>query len=45
MFDFVGTHIHNLMSKEVANMSYSMFKKYITHWLLNEYDVAQLKLD
>ena len=44
VYDFVGTHIHNIMPKEVADMSLSIFKKYITHWLHHEYDATILKL-
>jgi hypothetical protein len=43
MYDFVGTQIHNIMSKEVAKMSLPIFKKYITHWLLHEYDAIIMK--
>jgi len=43
VYDFVGTHIHNIMPKEVADMSLSIFKKYITHWLHHEYDATILK--
>ncbi|KAF0701725.1 Uncharacterized protein FWK35_00035876, partial [Aphis craccivora] len=43
LYDFVGTHIHNILPKEVANMSPSIFKKYITHWIHHEYDATILK--
>lgn len=43
MFDFVGTQIHNLIHNDVHNMSLPMFKKYITYWLLLEYDVTKPK--
>jgi len=41
MFEFVGTQIHNLLPNNVNNMSLPMFKKYITHWLLYEYDAKK----
>jgi len=43
MFDFIETQIHNILPKEVAHMSLPIFKKYITHWLLHEYDASILK--
>ena len=42
-YDFIGTQIHNLMPKEVANMSLPIFKKFITHWLLHDSDAIKYK--
>lgn len=44
MFEFIGTLIYSLLPKDLTNMSLPMFKEYILHWLLHEYDVTNFYL-
>lgn len=43
MYDLIGTQIHNIIPREVVNMSLPVLKKCMTHWLLREYDASVFK--